>query len=330
MAYYQGHQIGAYYKGRRLGAFYKGVEVLMPRLDDFVLNPTSLFFKAQNSGSDVAKTIEGRPVHFRREPFVVSGVPTWLSVDLVVNGDIATITVYPTSNNTSTSDRTATITITDAIEDVDTFTVTQEKNVPITGINPDSHTWKWNDGSSSSIEITIQGGIPGFIPSNVPAWLDISVSYNVFTVYPTSNNTSTERNRIGTITFTDANGNTVTFKATQWADAPLEASSTSMTWEWNESGSSVGKTSTLKGGRGTISISGTPTWLSATLTNGVVTAYPVSQNTGTSERTGTITLTDEQGKTATITVTQKVIRNIFVAAGNNIIMYTDDGGATWI
>jgi hypothetical protein len=132
------------------------VEVLMPP-QDFILFPFHLTFEAQASGSDHAKTIEGKPVSKRRIPCVVSGVPSWLYVDLVVISDkIATIsggkppftlssvpdwigagvdgqiiTVYPTSENTSTvSDRTADITVTDQQGNTVTLTVTQRaKNI---------------------------------------------------------------------------------------------------------------------------------------------------------------------------------------------------------
>jgi hypothetical protein len=114
---------------------------------------------------------------------------------------------------------------------------------------------------------------------------------------------------------------------------PLTLDPTELIWKGVESGSSSFKNVTISGGKSPFILSNIPSWATASIEGALgthIAVYPNSQNTGTSNRTGTITVTDVRGNSATLTVTQGIMAIFFVIVGNGNIMYTDDGGQTWV
>jgi hypothetical protein len=113
---------------------------------------------------------------------------------------------------------------------------------------------------------------------------------------------------------------------------PLTLDPPELIWKGVESGFSSYKYVTISGGKSPFTLSNIPSWATASIAGALgthITVYPNSQNTGTSNRTGTITVTDVRGNSATLTITQEII-TVFVIVGNGNIMYTDDGGQTWV
>jgi hypothetical protein len=114
---------------------------------------------------------------------------------------------------------------------------------------------------------------------------------------------------------------------------PIILNPTELIWKGVESGSSSYKYMTISGGKSPFTLSNIPSWATAGIKGAFethITVYPNSQNTGTSNRTGTITVTDVKGNSATFTVIQEIMAIFFVIVGNGNIMYTDDGGDIWV
>ncbi len=216
---------------------------------------------------------------------------SWLTVtsgaSVTGNGTVA----YSVAANTGAA-RTGTITIAGK-----TFTVTQDAPVPCTySISPVSKSFTSSAGTGS-ISVTAGSGCAWTAVSNNTSWLTVtsgaSVTGNGTVGYSVAANTGTART--GTITIAGK-----TFTVTQSAPCTYSISPVSNSFT---SSAGTGSVSVTAGtGCAWTAVSNNTSWLTVTsgagLTGNGTVAYSVAANTGTSSRTGTITIA---GKTFTVT-----------------------------
>jgi hypothetical protein len=122
-AYHNGKSLKAYHNGRSLKAYQNG-KLILGGIIALDVNPISLTFEGENSGSSNAKTAT---ITGGKSPYSFGDtVPNWLSV--TINQQTGIITVYPTSQNII-SERTWDTTIVDSKGNTVPFSVVQKLKI---------------------------------------------------------------------------------------------------------------------------------------------------------------------------------------------------------
>ena len=243
---------------------------------------------------------------------------TW-SVSNVTSGWTATkvgntVEIYPNAANTTSSDKTGTVTVTcneDNSKSV-TISVTQSAKVYTISVNPNSLTWeddKYGSGNVQTSTVTCNG--TWSVTDYPSGWTATKVG-NTVEIYPNAANT-TSSDKTGTVTVTcnEDNSKTATIYVTQTKKAvsySISVNPKDLTWEHDKYGKDNIQTSTVTC-NGTWFVSDVTSGWTATKSNDgkKVEIYPNAANTSTSsDKTGTVTVTcnEDKSKTATISVKQ--------------------------
>ncbi len=254
---------------------------------------------------------------------VINNASSWITVtsnsSATGNGTVN----YSAAANPGTTSRTGTLIIGGK-----TFTVTQSAGTATCtySISPTSQPFN-SSGGTGTINITAPGGCSWTASKNV-SWITINTgssgSGNGTTSYSVSANT-TSTSRTGTITIAGK-----TLAVTQ------SGGTATCTYSISPTSQPFG----LSGGTGAVSVTATSgcTWTASssatwiTITSGssgsgnASTRYSVAANSGTSSRTGTLTIA---GKTFTVTQAGGSAGSVVFAANAGGYQYSDSAGVTY-
>ncbi|RKZ55302.1 MAG: hypothetical protein DRQ44_17975, partial [Gammaproteobacteria bacterium] len=236
----------------------------------------------------------------------ISGNPSWLTVTPASDNTSQLITLRATSENSSTTARTATLTITDG--NISHTVNVSQAGAPSLDVNPTSISMSSNGGSSGGFTIT-SANLTWTI-SGTPSWANLTpvtsgTGNQTITVTTNSANTSTDA-RSATLTVSSGGATSpvdVTITQEGASVLSVDPSSLDLAYESNNSG-----TFNINAANVTWTIENIPTWLTITpvLTGNssqIITATTNEENPTTSSRTATLTITDNN-ITRTITITQ--------------------------
>ena len=170
---------------------------------------------------------------------------------------------------------------------------------------PTSLQWTWDEsGSGSGKSVTVSATNCTWSVKQISSNFGYSTSGNVITVYPKTQNTSTAADKTGTLTLQGSDGVsdvTVSLTQTKKPETPpdpasLQVSPTALTWTWDESGSSDGKTATVTAMNCTWSVKSCTSTFGYSVSGNTITVYPKAQNTSTTtDKTGKLILQGSEG-----------------------------------
>lgn len=236
----------------------------------------------------------------------ITGIPAWLSVTPSSDNTSQLISLRTTGENSSTTARTATLTITDGT--INRLVNVSQAGAPLLEVTPTNLSMSSNGGSSGSFTITsanLTWNITG-----IPAWADLTpvttgTGTQTITVTTNSANTSTDP-RSATLTVSSGGATpSIDVIITQEGASVLsvDPSSISLTYQNGSSGSF-----NINAANVTWRIENIPGWLTITpVTTGtssqIITVTANTENPSTSVRTADLTITDDN-ITRTVTVTQ--------------------------
>ena len=237
--------------------------------------------------------------------WTISGDCEWLSYNPVADSGHVDVELTTLSENTEFESRTCTLTITASNGDQQTLTVIQRGMEPYLEAevtNPVSGGMGIFYHENSTCDIEINSNVAWSISSDV-AWLGVSLSEgegiaSVSAIALTENTTCVPR--YGNLIVSDAFGHTVTlaFMQHNFYHGTLSVSPSSLSFA-----NSVGSTAQLMIASTDLwNVQSKPYWLSANPTSGgaydnILTLSVESVNNSTSERTGTVVISDICGRT---------------------------------
>jgi len=220
---------------------------------------------------------------------------SWLNV--VKNDN--TLSINPTSVNTGTSPRTATISI--SATGVSPVTVTVIQNGDVNYLEVDPKLIVFTATETVTKKATIDTDAASWSHSGTANWLTIVKQNNELSFTPSSPNTGTTA-RTATITVTAGTAPSVTVTVRQDPPISITVNPTSISYTASETAT---KTATVTTTADSWSFSNNAdTWLNVVKNNNILSVNPTSANTTTAARTATITLSAPGATSATLTVTQ--------------------------
>ena len=174
------------------------------------VSPSSVTLQ-KDSGSQATITISAN------QGWTISGVPSWASVSKNSGSGSDTVTITASSENTSTDERSAVITVTGDISGSDTVTIRQSATPIVWSVSPQSISLEADDTSEHTITVTSN---TSWTISDYPDWVQVSKSSG------TGNDTvnvkakeeyTGDSQRSGEIVFKNAKNSTITVSITQSA-----------------------------------------------------------------------------------------------------------------
>ena len=174
------------------------------------VSPSSVTLQ-KASGSQATITISAN------QGWTISGVPSWASVSKNSGSGSDTVTITASSENTSTDERSATITVTGNISGSDTVTVRQLATPIVWSVSPPSISLEADDTSGHTITVTSN---TSWTITDYPEWVEVSKTSGSGSDTVTVNAKSEyqgDSQRSGTITFRNTHGQTKTVSITQSA-----------------------------------------------------------------------------------------------------------------
>ena len=251
--------------------------------------------------------------------WTVTSSATWCTVSPSSGSNNGTVTVKA-SENTTTDDRTATITVTGGgITRTIAITQKSKSEFEINDYGNDSDldgnslvvntTSLQFDATAATKDISLTGNDNWTATSNATSWCTVSpasgTAPSTIKVTATANNTTSSRTAIVTIKGTQSDKTftvTVTQKGVEWT---LDASPTTLQFD----ASAGTKNISLTGNDNWTATSNATSWCTVSPTSGTAPGtikVTATANSGTSSRTATITIKGTySGKTITVSVTQK-------------------------
>ncbi|KJU87493.1 protein containing DUF1566 [Candidatus Magnetobacterium bavaricum] len=250
----------------------------------YALSPTSKTFTSSSGSDNITVTTSSGC------SWTAISSAGWITVNTGSSGSGSGTVAYSVAANTTISQRTGTMTIAG-----ETFTVTQDGLSCTYSISPTSKTFT-SSGGSDGVSLTTNTGCVWGASSNVD-WITVnsgSYSAGSGTVgYSVAANTGTTQ-RTGTITIAGK-----TFTVTQGGACNYSITPTNKTFTSSGGSNSVAVTTDTGC---TWSATSNDSWITVTSgSSGTASdnvTYSVAANTGTTQRTGTITIA---GKTFTVT-----------------------------
>jgi hypothetical protein len=267
--------------------------------DNISLSPLSpLIFQASETGEKSVTVTTNAPSWSASKPGDVS----WLSIEQVSGSNMLMVRIP--SANTQITSREANITFTGGDADPVTYTIKQEAAAPYISVTPSSYNFGAEETATKTINVS----------TNIADWNGTAGSSFIHITLNKSNNTATvsvDKNtttvaRDGIITFTAGSAPPATVKITQNPIVhTLDVNPKSLSFTANETAS---RTLTITTNAPSWNSSKSANWIIATMypsTNTIV--VTVENNTGTSARSGTITVTAGTAPSVTVNVTQSGI-----------------------
>ena len=254
------------------------------------VSPAELIFGTNDTNSnEVSITTNASDWNFNTKD------GSWLTISK--NGN--KLNIRPSSQNTSTSSRTATVTVTAGTASEKTIKVTQEGRNTLS-VNPAELIFEANETSKNqSVDITTNAS--GWNHDNPVSWLTISKSGNSLTVRPASINES-ESPRETSITITAGSASEkIHVKQNGKTQHTLTVSVTSLAFGATET---INKSVTVTTNAPSWDANPSVSWLAYTKSGNTLIIRTTTQNTTLSNRSGTITVKAGTAPERTITVTQ--------------------------
>ena len=262
------------------------------------VSPSSVTLQ-KDSGSQATITISAN------QGWTISGVPSWASVSKNSGSGSDTVTITASSENTSTDERSAVITVTGNTSGSDTVTIRQSATPIVWSVSPQSISLEANDTSDHTITVTSN---TSWTISDYPDWVQVSKSSG------TGNDTvnvkakeeyTGDSQRSGEIVFKNAKDSTITVTIRQSATPIVwSVSPQSISLEANDtSDHTITVTSNTSW-----TISDYPEWVEVSKTSGsgsdTVTVKAKEEYTGDSQRSGEIVFKNAKNSTITVSITQ--------------------------
>lgn len=283
------------------------------------VSQTSLSFTASETGS---KTVT---VTTNATAWDATTSASWLSIEK--NNNIITVKA---AQNTSTSTRNAEIRVTaTGIETVRTISVSQTPET--LSINPTSIVFDHNETSTRNVTVTTTAS--SWNHSTPPSWLTLTkTNNNTLSVKPSQNTAAAVRS--ADITITAGNAPSVTLKVTQNGNVTFSVIPTSLSFTATET---IVKTVNVTTNASSWSATkpSSATWLTISQNNSILRVNPNSQNTSTTARSTTITVSAPGANDITIPVTQagavpQPIAYIYNYQATSITLHNNSGyGSSW-
>ena len=174
------------------------------------VSPSSVTLQ-KDSGSQATITISAN------QGWTISGVPSWASVSKNSGSGSDTVTITASSENTSTDERSAVITVTGNTSGSDTVTIRQSATPIVWSVSPQSISLEANDTSDHTITVTSN---TSWTISDYPEWVEVSKTSgsgsDTVTVKAKEEYTG-DSQRSGEIVFKNAKNSTITVSITQSA-----------------------------------------------------------------------------------------------------------------
>jgi hypothetical protein len=255
----------------------------------------------------------------------VTSSNSWFSVTNSLNGSNGTITITPSGQNNTTTDKTSTITISyksNGTSCSKTFDVSQNPYVctcdDLTlGAAPSA--WAWNDTATKTVSYTANSTcITDVSVSSSNSWFTVTVntSTKVISVTPSGQNTTTA-SKAGVITVSYKTNGTNCSKTFNVEHNPygcscgdLSISTTSVTWNsWEDTSAKTVSYTANSTCITDISVSSNNTWFTPTVNTStkIVTITPSGVNNTTTAKSGVITISYKSNGTScskTVNVSQ--------------------------
>ena len=262
------------------------------------VSPSSVTLQ-KDSGSQATITISAN------QGWTISGVPSWASVSKNSGSGSDTVTITASSENTSTDERSAVITVTGNTSGSDTVTIRQSATPIVWSVSPQSISLEADDTSEHTITVTSN---TSWTISDYPEWVEVSKTSGSGSDTVTVNATSEymgDSQRSGTITFRNTHGQTKTVSISQNA--------MSIIWDVNPKSLSLEATDTSDHAITVSSnlswtISSYPDWMEVSKSSGTgndtVNVKAKEEYTGDSQRSGEIVFKNAKDSTITVSVTQ--------------------------
>ena len=262
------------------------------------VSPSSVTLQ-KDSGSQATITISAN------QGWTISGVPSWASVSKNSGSGSDTVTITASSENTSTDERSAVITVTGNISGSDTVTIRQSATPIVWIVSPQSISLEADDTSEHTITVNSN---TSWTISDYPEWVEVSKTSGSGSDTVTVNAKSEymgDSQRSGTITFRNTHGQTKTVSISQNA--------MSITWDVNPKSLSLEATDTSDHAITVSSnlswtISSYPDWMEVSKTSGTgndtVNVKAKEEYTGDSQRSGEIVFKNAKDSTIRVSVTQ--------------------------
>ena len=174
------------------------------------VSPSSVTLQ-KDSGSQATITISAN------QGWTISGVPSWASVSKNSGSGSDTVTITASSENTSTDERSAVITVTGNISGSDTVTIRQSATPIVWSVSPQSISLEADDTSEHTLTVTSN---TSWTISDYPEWVEVSKTSgsgsDTVTVKAKEEYTG-DSHRSGEIVFKNAKDSTITVSVTQSA-----------------------------------------------------------------------------------------------------------------
>lgn len=243
--------------------------------------------------------------------WLIESNQTWCTVSPSNGYGDTTLTVSVGQYTGTSSNRTATITLTPASGSAVTCTVTQAKASAVS-VTPTSVTF---EPAGSSVYLTVSGTFEEWYIQSSPTWCDMTGyggnTSSIELEAPANTGSST---RTGTFVI-DVDGTDFTITASQEAQEQtytLSVSPNSLTFDYDKYGYVSGsKLVTITSNQswtmtatGVFRIGSSAATTASGSGNGSYSIFPNSTNTGSSARTGTLTITGANSGSATVSLTQ--------------------------
>ena len=264
----------------------------------------------------------------------------WFTVS-VSSGNI---NVTPSGQNTTTSDKTATITVNTKVNGSScspkTFTVKQ----PAYGctcndltVSTTSLSWSsWNDTAAKTATYTANTTcISNVTVTSDTAWFTVTNSNGTLTITPSGNNTTlTAKTGVITINY-ESNGSpcykniSVSQPAYGCTCNDLTLGSAPSAWAWNESAAKTVSYTSNTTCISNINITSSNNWFTVTSTSSSITVKPSGNNDSTAPKTATITVSYDSVGTAGCSKTFEVTQNAYGCTCDDLTVNTTPSAWNW-